>query len=169
VGASVGSETTAAAAGDIGIVRRDPMAMKPFCGYNFADYFSHWLSFSEQSDNLPKIFHVNWFRKNEEGFIWPGFGENLRVLDWIIKRCQKNVDAKEMPIGFLPNNNDINTSGLNISEETMNELFAINPDQWLKEMDSIEDFFKEYGDRMPSQLFDEHKKVVDSLKEYSSD
>ena len=169
VGASVGSETTAAAAGDIGIVRRDPMAMKPFCGYNFADYFSHWLSFSEQSDNLPKIFHVNWFRKNKEGFIWPGFGENLRVLDWIIKRCQKNVDAKEMPIGFLPNNNDINTSGLNISEETMNELFAINPDQWLKEMDSIEDFFKEYGDRMPSQLFDEHKKVVDSLKEYSSD
>ena len=119
---------------------------------------------------LPKIFFVNWFRRDDNNkYIWPGFGENLRVLDWIIKRCQKNVDAKEMPIGFLPNNNDINTSGLNISEETMDELFAINQDQWLKEMDSIEDFFKEYGDRMPSQLFDEHKKVVDSLKEYSSD
>ncbi len=163
VGASVGSETTAAAAGDVGIVRRDPMAMKPFCGYNFADYWRHWLSFSEQSQNLPKIFHVNWFRKNDQGFLWPGFGENLRVLDWIIQRCQNKIDAKETPIGYVPIKEDIDTSGLDITDENLNALFAIDPDQWLGEMDAIKEYFNEFGERLPKQLLNEHAKVVDSL------
>ncbi len=163
VGASVGSETTAAAAGDVGIVRRDPMAMKPFCGYNFADYWRHWLSFSEQSQNLPKIFHVNWFRKNDQGFLWPGFGENLRVLDWIIQRCQNKIDAKETPIGYVPIKEDIDTSGLDITDENLNALFAIDPDQWLAEMNEIKEYFNEFGERLPKQLLNEHTKVVDAL------
>ena len=163
VGASVGSETTAAAAGDVGIVRRDPMAMKPFCGYNFADYWRHWLSFSEQSQNLPKIFHVNWFRKNDQGFLWPGFGENLRVLDWIIQRCQNKIDAKETPIGYVPIKEDIDTSGLDITDENLNALFAIDPDQWLAEMNEIKEYFNEFGERLPKQLLNEHAKVVDAL------
>ena len=163
VGASVGSETTAAAAGDVGIVRRDPMAMKPFCGYNFADYWRHWLSFSEQSQNLPKIFHVNWFRKNDQGFLWPGFGENLRVLDWIIQRCQNKIDAKETPIGYVPIKEDIDTSGLDITDENLNALFAIDPDQWLAEMNEIKEYFNEFGERLPNQLLNEHAKIVDAL------
>jgi len=163
VGASVGSETTAAAAGDVGIVRRDPMAMKPFCGYNFADYWRHWLSFSEQSQNLPKIFHVNWFRKNDQGFLWPGFGENLRVLDWIIQRCQNKIDAKETPIGYVPIKGDIDTSGLDIADENLNALFAIDPEQWLAEMNEIKEYFNEFGERLPKQLLNEHAKVVDAL------
>ena len=163
VGASVGSETTAAAAGDVGIVRRDPMAMKPFCGYNFADYWRHWLSFSEQSQNLPKIFHVNWFRKNDQGFLWPGFGENLRVLDWIIQRCQNKIDAKETPIGYVPIKEDIDTSGLDITDENLNALLAIDPEQWLVEMDAIKEYFNEFGERVPDQLLNEHAKVVNSL------
>ncbi len=163
VGASVGSETTAAAAGDVGIVRRDPMAMKPFCGYNFADYWRHWLSFSKQSQNLPKIFHVNWFRKNDQGFLWPGFGENLRVLDWIIQRCQNKIDAKETPIGYVPIKEDIDTSGLDITDENLNALFAIDPDQWLAEMNEIKEYFNEFGERLPKQLLNEHAKVVDAL------
>ena len=163
VGASVGSETTAAATGDVGIVRRDPMAMKPFCGYNFADYWRHWLSFSEQSQNLPKIFHVNWFRKNDQGFLWPGFGENLRVLDWIIQRCQNKIDAKETPIGYVPIKGDIDTSGLDITDENLDALFTIDPDQWLAEMNEIKEYFNEFGERLPKQLLNEHAKVVDSL------
>ena len=163
VGASVGSETTAAATGDVGIVRRDPMAMKPFCGYNFADYWRHWLSFSKQSQNLPKIFHVNWFRKNDQGFLWPGFGENLRVLDWIIQRCQNKIDAKETPIGYVPIKGDIDTSGLDIADENLDALFTIDPDQWLAEMNEIKEYFNEFGERLPKQLLNEHAKVVDSL------
>jgi len=163
VGASVGSETTAAATGDVGIVRRDPMAMKPFCGYNFADYWRHWLSFSEQSQNLPKIFHVNWFRKNDQGFLWPGFGENLRVLNWIIQRCQNKIDAKETPIGYMPFKEDIDTSGLDITDENLNALLAIDPDQWLTEMNAIREYFNQFGERLPKQLLNEHAKVVDAL------
>ena len=163
VGASVGSETTAAATGNVGIVRRDPMAMKPFCGYNFADYWRHWLSFSEQSQNLPKIFHVNWFRKYDQGFLWPGFGENLRVLDWIIQRCQNKIDAKETPIGYVPIKGDIDTSGLDIADENLDALFTIDPDQWLAEMNEIKEYFNEFGERLPKQLLNEHAKVVDSL------
>ena len=163
VGASVGSETTAAAIGEVGIIRRDPMAMKPFCGYNFADYWTHWLSFSERSDNLPKIFHVNWFRKNENGFIWPGFGDNLRVLEWIINRCNNEIDARETPIGFLPKSEDINTSGLTITNEAMEELVHIDNQKWLDEMAGIRDYFEEYEERLPEKLLEEHAKVIEAL------
>ena len=163
VGASVGSETTAAAIGEVGIIRRDPMAMKPFCGYNFADYWTHWLSFSERSDNLPKIFHVNWFRKNENGFIWPGFGDNLRVLEWIINRCNNEIEASETPIGFLPKPEDINTSGLTITDEAMEELVHIDNQKWLDEMAGIRDYFEEYEERLPEKLLEEHAKVIEAL------
>ena len=163
VGASVGSETTAAAIGEVGIIRRDPMAMKPFCGYNFADYWTHWLSFSERSNNLPKIFHVNWFRKNENGFIWPGFGDNLRVLEWIINRCNNEIEAIETPIGFLPKPEDINTSGLTITDEAMEELVHIDNQKWLDEMAGIRDYFEEYEERLPEKLLEEHAKVIEAL------
>ena len=163
VGASVGSETTAAAIGEVGVIRRDPMAMKPFCGYNFADYWTHWLSFSERSDNLPKIFHVNWFRKNENGFIWPGFGDNLRVLEWIIKRCNNEIDAQETPIGFLPKSEDINTSGLTITDEAMEELVLIDNQKWIDEMAGIREYFEEYEERLPEKLLEEHAKVIKAL------
>ena len=163
VGASVGSETTAAAIGEVGVIRRDPMAMKPFCGYNFADYWTHWLSFSERSDNLPKIFHVNWFRKNENGFIWPGFGDNLRVLEWIIKRCNNEIDAQETPIGFLPKSEDINTSGLTITDEAMEELVLVDNQKWIDEMAGIREYFEEYEERLPEKLLEEHAKVIKAL------
>ena len=163
VGASVGSETTAAAIGEVGIIRRDPMAMKPFCGYNFADYWTHWLSFSERSNNLPKIFHVNWFRKNENGFIWPGFGDNLRVLEWIIKRCNNEIDALETPIGYLPKSEDINTSGLTISDDAMEELVFVDNQKWLDEMAGIREYFEEYEERLPEKLLEEHAKVIEAL------
>ncbi len=138
VGAGVASETTAAATREIGVVRRDPMAMKPFCGYNFADYWAHWLSFADKSDNLPKIFHVNWFRQDSDGrFLWPGFGENLRVLRWIIDRCESRVDARQTPVGYLPETGDIDTSGLDIDAETMASLLSINVEQWKGEMESV--------------------------------
>ena len=163
VGASVGSETTAAAIGEVGVIRRDPMAMKPFCGYNFADYWTHWLSFSERSDNLPKIFHVNWFRKNENGFIWPGFGDNLRVLEWIIKRCNNEIDAQETPIGFLPKSEDINTSGLTITDEAMEELVLVDNQKWIDEMAGIREYFEEYEERLPEKLLEEDAKVIKAL------
>jgi phosphoenolpyruvate carboxykinase (GTP) len=163
VGASVGSETTAAAIGEVGVIRRDPMAMKPFCGYNFADYWTHWLSFSERSNNLPKIFHVNWFRKNENGFIWPGFGDNLRVLEWIIKRCNNEIDALETPIGYLPKSEDINTSGLTISDDAMEELVFVDNQKWLDEMAGIREYFGEYEERLPEKLLEEHAKVIEAL------
>ena len=163
VGASVGSETTAAAIGEVGVIRRDPMAMKPFCGYNFADYWTHWLSFSERSNNLPKIFHVNWFRKNKDGFIWPGFGDNLRVLEWIIKRCNNEIDAQETPIGYLPKSEDINTSGLTISDDAMEELVLVDNQKWLDEMAGIREYFEEYEERLPEKLLEEHSKVIEAL------
>jgi len=165
VGAGVASETTAAASGAVGVVRRDPMAMKPFCGYNFADYWAHWLSFADKSNNLPKIFHVNWFRQDSSGrFLWPGFGENLRVLRWIIDRCEDRVGARETPIGWLPHAEDIDTEGLDVNEGTMQALLAVNVDQWKHEMDSIGKYFSGFGDRLPAELKREHEKVVSALR-----
>ncbi len=164
VGAGVASETTAANIGEVGIVRRDPMAMKPFCGYNFADYWSHWLSFADRTDNLPKIFHVNWFRQNDAGdFLWPGFGENLRVLQWIIDRCEDRVEAKETPIGFLPNPEDIDTKNLDISDEALAALTTIDHGQWQVEMESVGEYLDSYGDRLPEALREQQQKVVRDL------
>jgi len=166
VGAGVASETTAANVGEVGVVRRDPMAMKPFCGYNFADYWAHWLSFDERSDKLPKIFHINWFRQDKEGkFLWPGFGENLRVLRWIIERCEGRVDAIETAIGYLPKSGDIDTTQLDISDETMQALTSIDKAQWLEEMDAIGEYLDSYGDRLPAALKAEQQKVVDQLNQ----
>ena len=164
IGASVGSETTAAAIGDVGVVRRDPMAIKPFCGYNFADYWAHWLTFSERSDNLPAIFHVNWFRQDKDGkFLWPGFGENLRVLRWIIDRCEGKADAVETPIGFLPAPSDIDTTGLDIGDNVMESLLSVDVGQWQDEMASVGEYLESYGDRLPPALKEKHESVVEDL------
>jgi phosphoenolpyruvate carboxykinase (GTP) len=165
VGASVGSETTAAAIGEVGVIRRDPMAMKPFCGYNFGDYWEHWLSFEERSNKLPKIFHVNWFRQDDDGhFLWPGFGENLRVLRWIIDRCEDRVGAKETPIGYLPEDGDIDTSELNISSETMQELISIDVEHWKTENEHFSDYLDSFGARVPEALRKEQQRVAAELE-----
>ncbi|MGI9205830.1 MAG: phosphoenolpyruvate carboxykinase (GTP) [Woeseiaceae bacterium] len=165
VGAGVASETTAANIGEVGVVRRDPMAMKPFCGYNFADYWNHWLSFSERSDKLPRIFHVNWFRQDDDGtFLWPGFGENLRVIRWIIDRCENRVDARTTPIGFLPSRSDIDTNGLDVSTETMDALLSVNLDAWRDEMDSVGAYLDSYGERLPAALKKEQEEVLAELQ-----
>ena len=165
VGASVASETTAANIGAVGVVRRDPMAMKPFCGYNFADYWAHWLSFAKKSDKLPKMFHVNWFRQDKSGkFLWPGFGENLRVLRWIIDRCENRVAAVETPIGFLPKTKDIDVSGLDVAPETMEMLLSVDAEQWEDEMDSVAEYLEGYGDRLPDALRQEQQQVAEALR-----
>jgi phosphoenolpyruvate carboxykinase (GTP) len=164
VGAGVASETTAAATGAVGVVRRDPMAMKPFCGYNFGDYWAHWLSFEKRSRRLPKIFHVNWFRQDANGnFLWPGFGENLRVLRWIIDRCEGRAGAVETPIGLLPRPEDIDARGLDVAPETLSALLSIDDAQWRKEMDSIGEYLATFGDRLPRALSDEHRKIIAAL------
>ena len=169
VGAGVASETTAANVGEVGVVRRDPMAMKPFCGYNFADYWAHWLSFGERSDRLPGIFHVNWFRQDDSGrFLWPGFGENLRVLRWIIERSKGAVGANETPIGFLPNIEDLDTTGLDIDPEALSALTSIDIGQWQVEMDAIGDYFASYGDRLPPALRAELAAVEANLKDVAA-
>ncbi|MCH9695749.1 MAG: phosphoenolpyruvate carboxykinase (GTP) [Gammaproteobacteria bacterium] len=153
IGAGVASETTAANIGEVGVVRRDPMAMKPFCGYNFADYWSHWLSFSERSDKLPKVFHVNWFRQNSSGeFLWPGFGENLRVMQWIIERCEGRVGANETPVGYLPDPADIDTTDLDVSAENLAALTSIDKGQWQEEMRSVGEYLESFGERLPEVL-----------------
>ncbi len=166
VGASVASETTAAASGEIGVVRRDPMAMKPFCGYNFADYWGHWLSFADTLTQLPRIFHVNWFRQDDAGkFLWPGFGENLRVLRWMIDRCEDRVGARETAVGFLPEPADIDTNDLDVSEETMQSLLSVDIGQWQQEMTSIGEYFETYGERLPETLREVHQQIVNDLQE----
>ncbi len=168
VGASAGSETTAAAIGEVGKVRRDPMAMKPFCGYNFGDYWEHWLSLHDRSDKLPRIFHVNWFRQDDDGrFMWPGFGENLRVLRWIIDRCENRVGAKETPIGYLPDNGDIDTADLDISDAVMAELTSINVDEWKIENQHFGEYLDTFGDRVPQALRAEQQRVAAELDKAS--
>jgi phosphoenolpyruvate carboxykinase (GTP) len=153
VAASVASETTAAQSGAVGVVRRDPMAMLPFCGYNMADYFGHWLQMGTTIPKPPKIFHVNWFRQDDQGkFIWPGFGENLRVLEWILGRCREQAPAVESPIGLLPAPGAINTDGIDVDERTMRELLTVSKDDWKKEAENIGEFFAKFGDRLPAEM-----------------
>ncbi len=156
VGGTMASERTAAQYGAQGEVRRDPMAMAPFVGYNMGDYFAHWLAMGKKIPNPPKIFHVNWFRQDENGkFIWPGFGDNLRVLEWIVDRCKGIVGAKETPIGYMPEDGALDLTGLDISKETMDKLYEINKEEWVIECNGIEEYFKSLGDRMPKEMFDE--------------
>jgi phosphoenolpyruvate carboxykinase (GTP) len=153
VGASVASETTAAATGKVGVVRRDPMAMKPFCGYNFGDYWAHWLAMAGRVEKLPRIFHVNWFRRDKDGrFLWPGFGENLRVLEWIIGRCEGKAEAVETPIGWLPAPGSLNTSGLDVSAGTLAELLAVDPAAWREELADVGEYLDSFDDRTPADL-----------------
>jgi phosphoenolpyruvate carboxykinase (GTP) len=153
VAASVASETTAAQSGAVGVVRRDPMAMLPFCGYNMADYWAHWLRVGPTLKHPPKVFHVNWFRQDAGGkFLWPGFGENLRVLRWVAERCRDAGKAVESPIGWLPAEGAIDTTGLAVTPETMRELLAIDPADWRQEAASMDEFFSKFGDRVPVVL-----------------
>jgi phosphoenolpyruvate carboxykinase (GTP) len=153
VGAGVASETTAAASGAVGIVRRDPMAMKPFAGYNFADYWSHWISVGAKLASPPQIFHVNWFRQDQNGrFLWPGFGENLRVLRWIIDRCKGSAGARETPIGYLPATSDLDTHGLGLSPAALEELLRVDPVLWKTEFEGIGAYLEEFGERLPQAL-----------------
>jgi phosphoenolpyruvate carboxykinase (GTP) len=164
VGASMASETTAAATGAVGVVRRDSMAMKPFCGYNFADYFAHWLSFDKPDAKLPKLFHVNWFRKGADGkFLWPGFGDNLRVLEWILKRVDGRVDAQETPIGNLPRAHDLNVEGLSIDASGLEELLAVDHVGWKHELGEIGSYLDSYGVRTPGPLKREQQRIADAL------
>jgi phosphoenolpyruvate carboxykinase (GTP) len=164
VGAGMASETTAAATGQVGIVRRDSMAMKPFAGYNFGDYWQHWLSFESRVKQLPKIFHVNWFRQDKSGkFMWPGFGDNLRVIRWIIDRCANRVGANESAIGNLPLEKDLDVAGLGLNGDTMKELLSIDPVAWRHEMEDIGKYLGEFGRRIPSRLKEEHGAVSKRL------
>ncbi len=160
VGSIMASETTAAAAGAVGVVRRDPMAMLPFCGYNMADYWQHWIDIGAglDEDKAPKIFNVNWFRKDDDGnFLWPGFGDNMRVLEWIIKRCEGMVDADETAIGFVPKAEDINLAGIEdeVSEAQLKEILSVDNALWDDETKGIEEFYSKFGDRLPKALSDE--------------
>ncbi|MDP4153868.1 MAG: phosphoenolpyruvate carboxykinase (GTP) [Bacillota bacterium] len=164
VGSIMASETTAAAAGAVGVVRRDPMAMLPFCGYNMGDYFAHWLEMGKKIPNKPKIFNVNWFRTDDEGhFIWPGFGDNMRVLMWILDRCEGKADAIETPIGYIPNVEDINTEGLDISKDTIKDLLDVDKELWSKEVEGIKEFYSKF-DRMPQDLKNELSALEKNLK-----
>ncbi len=169
VGATMASETTAAAAGAVGVVRRDPMAMKPFVGYNMADYWGHWLDMGKKlGDKAPEIFHVNWFRKDDEGnFMWPGFGDNMRVLLWILDRCEGKVDAKETAIGYVPCEGDIDTTGLDIDANTMKELLTVDKKNWIEDIEDektgIKQYFAQFGDRLPKEMAEELEKLESNL------
>ncbi len=168
LGVTMASETTAAAAGAVGVVRRDPMAMLPFCGYNMAEYFQHWFDMGKKIkvENRPKIFHVNWFRTDEDGnFIWPGFGDNMRVLDWILRRCEGTVDAVETPIGYMPKPEDINLEGLDFTIDQLKSILDCDIEVWKEEADKIEEYFdKTFGDTLPKELRTELNKLKKNLR-----
>lgn len=167
IGSIASSERTAAAAGTVGELRRDPMAMLPFCGYNMGDYFAHWLEMGEKTDadKLPRIFYVNWFRKDEDGgWLWPGFGENSRVLKWIVERISGEADATETPIGYVPAKNAIDTSGINVTEEQMSELLHVDKEEWLNEIESIREHYARFEERLPKALSDELDALEARLK-----
>jgi phosphoenolpyruvate carboxykinase (GTP) len=165
VGAAMGSETTAAATGAVGVLRRDSMAMKPFCGYNFADYFAHWLSFDKPGAQLPRIFHVNWFRKDADGrFMWPGYGENLRVLDWMIQRVAGKAQGIDTPIGVVPAPGELNIEGLAVKPDVLAELLHVDLEGWSEELRAIDLYLSGFGERMPAKLKAERERVSDALE-----
>ena len=155
VGSIMSSETTAAATGATGVLRHDPMAMKPFCGYHMGDYFAHWIEMGKKVTNPPKIFNVNWFRQDANGeFLWPGFGDNMRVLEWILNRCDNAVDAQETAIGYVPYAKDIDLEGLDYSRETLESILYVDKARWSAEADEIKEFYKQFGDKLPKELSD---------------
>jgi phosphoenolpyruvate carboxykinase (GTP) len=166
LGARSGSETTAAAIHQVGVLRRDPMAMLPFCGYNMGDYFRHWLNMGKKLIYPPKIFSVNWFRVNDEGeFIWPGFGENIRILKWIVDRANNRLGAKETPLGLIPYLKDLELDGLNISRENLERLFEVNPEEWELELQHIQRFLNKFGERLPQEMLWEYNRLVRQLND----
>jgi phosphoenolpyruvate carboxykinase (GTP) len=166
MGATMGSETTAAAAGAVGVLRRDPMAMLPFCGYNMGDYFAHWLKMRGAIKNPPRIFMVNWFRKGADGsFIWPGYGENMRVLKWMLDRIHGRASGRETPVGIVPNESELDLNGLNLSATAVHEALAVNPVEWKSELESTAEFFEKIGPTMPQELKDRRQTILKSLSE----
>ena len=165
LGATMSVETTAAAAGEVGKLRFDPMAMLPFCGYNMADYFAHWLKLGERDGaRLPKVFLVNWFRKDEDGkFIWPGFGENSRVLEWVFRRCDGEGETVESPIGLLPAEGELDTDGLEISEEAMRELLSVDADLIKQQLPQVREHLGRFGDRLPRQISEQLEALEERL------
>ena len=164
VGAGMGSETTAAATGKVGVTRRDPMAMLPFCGYNMGDYFQHWLDIGKRIPHPPRVFHVNWFRKGADGkFLWPGFGENVRVLKWILERTEGKAAAQETPIGFVPTPNSLTLDGLKVSRQAINELLEVNASDWAAEQEGIGAFLAKFGDHLPPELREEQARLARRL------
>ncbi|HEY7320010.1 MAG TPA: phosphoenolpyruvate carboxykinase (GTP) [Candidatus Binatia bacterium] len=165
LGATLASETTAAATGAVGVVRRDPMAMLPFCGYNMGDYWAHWLSMAKRATNPPKIFRVNWFLRNDRGkFIWPGFGDNLRVLRWVIERSKGGGDAEETPIGYVPKPSSLNGDGLKISKSDLKQLVKVDRDGWKNNLKSQSEYFDKFGDHLPAGIKEEHNALAARLK-----
>jgi len=165
LGATLASETTAAATGAVGVVRRDPMAMLPFCGYNMGDYWAHWLSMAQRATQPPKIFRVNWFQRNDQGkFIWPGFGENLRVIRWVIERCKGGGEAEETPIGYVPKISALNGGDLKVSKSDLNQLVAIDREGWKSNLKSQGEYFDNFGDHLPAGIKEEHKALANRLK-----
>jgi phosphoenolpyruvate carboxykinase (GTP) len=155
LGATMSSETTAAAAGQVGRLRFDPMAMLPFCGYNMADYFEHWLEIGRrgEADKLPRIFHVNWFRRDADGrFLWPGYGENSRVLEWVFRRCAGDAGARETPIGLVPAPADLYTGGLDVSPEDLEEVLTVDPEALREQLPQLREHLARFGDRLPKEL-----------------
>jgi phosphoenolpyruvate carboxykinase (GTP) len=164
VGATMASETTAAATGSVGIVRRDPMAMLPFCGYNMADYFGHWLEMGKRIPHAPRIFHVNWFRKGSDGkFLWPGYGENVRVLKWILDRVEGRGAAQETQIGYVPTHDALTLDGLNISAAAIDELLRVDSEDWEQELADIDDFFQKFGNRLPPEISEQRQALARRL------
>jgi phosphoenolpyruvate carboxykinase (GTP) len=153
----MGTETTAAITGKVGVVRRDPMAMIPFCGYNMADYFAHWLSFGPRLKNPPRIFRVNWFRRDEQGrFLWPGYGENVRILKWIVERIHGGGGAVETPIGYVPAPGAIDAAGLKIPADTLEAALQVDREEWRQALDELGEFYRQFGDRMPPAIWKAH-------------
>ena len=168
IGATLGSEQTAAAEGKVGTVRRDPMAMLPFMGYNVGDYFQHWIDIGKQADEskMPRVFFVNWFRRGEDGrFLWPGFGENSRVLKWAIERIEHKADGKSTPIGIVPTAQDLDLDGLDVSAADVDEALAVKPDEWRNELPLIEEWFEFVGEKLPTGIKDEFDALKHRLDE----
>ena len=160
VGATMASETTAAATGAVGVVRRDPMAMLPFCGYDMSKYFRHWLEMGKKIPNPPKIFHVNWFKRGEDGeFLWPGYGDNLRALEWVIGRCKGKAEVVDTPIGYVPDKDSLNLNGLDLSDEALDKLLEVNHDAWVEELESMQKFFDQFGYDLPEEFVEEQQEL----------
>ena len=166
MGATMGAETTAAAVGKVGVVRRDPMAMRPFCGYHIADYLRHWIEMGSRAANPPRIFHVNWFRTDGDGrFLWPGFSENTRVLRWIVDRINGRGEAVKTPIGYIPTPESLYLEGLDISSDAQDELLRVDDTGWLAELEVLKEFFTSLGDKLPKELWSELSALESRLKD----